>query len=99
MNERNERVERLVQDWVLTQALTDMRPDHHLFTCDEVALSEHTVENNAICDTGCDHISWQGVITCPHGERQEFSGGEFGSLEFIIEDLEARDIQEVRQDE
>lgn len=99
MTERNERVEELVQGWVLTQALEDVRPDHHLFTCDEVVLSEHTVENNIICDTGCDHISWKGVITCPHGERQEFSGGEFGSMKWIIEDLEARDVEEVKRSE
>lgn len=94
MTNRNEHVERLVRDWVLTQALSDVRPDHHLFSCDEVTLSEHTVEGNVICDTGCDHISWAGAITCPHGERFEFSGGEFGSLDSIIEDLEQRDLLE-----
>lgn len=88
---RNERVERLIEGWVLTQALGDVRPAHHLFSCDEVTLSEHAVENDIICDTGCDHISWSGVISCPHGERHEFTGGEFGSLERIIEDLEERD--------
>lgn len=97
--QRNERVERLVQGWVLAQALSDVHPDHHLSTCDEVILAEHTITSDIICDTGCQHVSWDAVVTCPHGERREISGGEFGELAMIIEDLEVRDANEARSAE
>lgn len=84
-------MERLVQDWVLTQALSDVHPESHLALCGEVTLTEYTITSDIICDTGCQHVSWDAVVTCTHGARQEISGGEYGELAMIIEDLEAQD--------
>lgn len=40
------------------------------------------------CDTGCDYARFEAVITCPHGEREQFEWGDFGEIGRILEEFE-----------
>lgn len=68
----------------------------HLAHCDSVRVVEEERFNGVYgCDTGCDYARLEAVITCDHGERDDFEYGQFGELdELLAEVLEEKRAKE-----
>lgn len=93
MTERNERVEALLRAHVADTYRKD-NAGSHLARCPDLIVAEVDAYNSTYgCDTGCEYVRMEAVLTCPHGERVEYEWGDFGELATVIEDLEARDDQ------
>lgn len=61
----------------------------HLVTCsDAVAVDVEAYNSVYGCTTGCEYARLEAVISCPHGESDEFDYGEFGDIANILEDIE-----------
>jgi hypothetical protein len=60
----------------------------HLMACPDTVVSEAEVEGCRFWDTGVTGMQFTAVISCPHGERQEFEFGELGELPDILADLD-----------
>jgi hypothetical protein len=95
MTERNERVETLLRGFVLDEYRKEGRGlGEHLTDCPDLVVAELDANDGTYgCQTGCDYVRFEAVLTCPHGERTEWEWGDFGELAYIIEDLEAREAR------
>jgi hypothetical protein len=61
----------------------------HLKDCPDILVEDQDAyDGERGCDTGCSYVRLEAVMTCPHGEREEFRWGEFGRLASILEELE-----------
>ena len=61
----------------------------HLAACDGAEAADVTGGDGSYgCETGCEYVRLEAVITCPHGRREEWTWGEFGELADILEGLE-----------
>lgn len=85
-----------VAGWVLQQYRADCkmrtsvaRPElTHLATCSDVIVTPIEAYDGLYgCDTGCEYARLEVVISCPHGEREEFDYGTFGELADILEEI------------
>jgi hypothetical protein len=106
MDERNERVEALLRAFIIRQYRTAhehrRRPvgpggyDNHLAGCPDLTAVDVDAQGGSYgCDTGCDYARFEAVLTCPHGEREEYMYGTFGELSYMVEDM----IEEADRDE
>lgn len=85
-----ERVEALVKSWVLGKFREDT--SGHLATCpDAVVDSFEATDGSYGCATGCSYVHASATVSCRHGQSEEWDGGEFGELSWVIEELEAID--------
>lgn len=88
MTYASERANQLVRNYII-DSYRDANPKHHLATCDQLAVEEMDARDGSYgCDTGCEYVRFEAVLTCPHDEREEYEYGNFGELAYIIEDLE-----------
>lgn len=75
----------LVTAYILDQYRKSTLNIGHLSTCPDVRVEDPDYTDGSYgCDTGCEYVTFDAVITCPHGEREEFEYGEFGDLAGII---------------
>jgi hypothetical protein len=86
----------LVERYILLKFRED--GTDHLETCPDARVTEADARNGSYgCDTGCEYVRFEAVITCPHGESEEFEYGEFGELYSLLEDLEKLERREKEQ--
>lgn len=91
-DDMSERAAALLARWVLGQYRDQPAGsgNQHLRACPQAVATDVDGGDGAYgCDTGCDYVRLEAVISCPHGERDEYEYGDFGELAWIIEDLEA----------
>ncbi|MER7361903.1 hypothetical protein [Nonomuraea wenchangensis] len=61
----------------------------HLRDCPDATVQDPDAYDGTYgCDTGCDYARFEGVITCPHGEREQFEWGDFGEIGGILDEME-----------
>jgi hypothetical protein len=66
--------------------------NNHLAQCIGLTVAELDANDSTYgCDTGCEYVRLESVLTCPHGERVDYDWGDFGELAWLIEELEARE--------
>lgn len=88
---REAEINALVARYVLDQ-YRDEGTNEHLKACPDITTDDAEGSDGSYgCDTGCDYRRFEATITCPHGERDAFEWGEFGTIASIIEDLERED--------
>lgn len=84
----SERANALVRAYII-ESYRSAHPDHHLATCGQMTVEEADARDGSYgCDTGCEYVRFEAVLTCPHDEREEYEYGQFGELSYLIEDLE-----------
>jgi hypothetical protein len=95
IDEREQRVNALLGRYIMRRYKDrDGGDNAHLKSCPESALIEHDAKDTRYgCDTGCEYMRFEAVITCPHDEREEYDWGDFGELEFLISDLEREEAR------
>ncbi len=66
----------------------------HLKACTDISATDTEGRDGSYgCNTGCDYVTFEATITCPHGERGDFEWGDFGSMDTIIEELEQEEAR------
>lgn len=91
LDEAGERANTLVSNWIV-RGYRKNGGNQHLRGCDQAVVEVAGGDSTYGCDTGCDYLRLDAVLTCPHGERDEYEYGDFTELAFIIEDLERGDL-------
>ncbi len=76
-----------VSAWVAEQYRADGMSNAHLRTCPDLAVTYEGRDGVWGCDTGCEYWRFEATMTCPHGEREEYEYGDFGTLADILDDL------------
>lgn len=62
----------------------------HLLACEDVACAVHGGGDGAYgCDTGCEYVRLDAVITCGHGELFRYEYGGFGDIAELIDQMGA----------
>lgn len=62
--------------------------NQHLKACPDLIVENPDARDGTYrCDTGCEYVRFEAVITCPHGEREEFEWGKFGNLAGILAEM------------
>lgn len=82
----------LVNRYALTQYQLDHRESSfreptHLATCPDASANASGRDGVYGCETGCEYVRFTATISCPHGETEKYTFGEFGELASIIEGL------------
>lgn len=90
MPSSEERANELVARYIIDHYRQEpSRRGEHLVSCPDITVEDADARNGSYgCDTGCEYVRFEAVLTCPHGERVEHEFGEFGELAWILEDLE-----------
>ncbi len=77
--------------------IKEFRSEHsgeHIGECLELAVADLDGRDGSYgCDTGCEYLQLQALITCPHAAHSAvaFTYGEFGDMAGLIEALEKMD--------
>lgn len=62
--------------------------NQHLKECPDITVDDpDAYDGTYACDTGCEYVRFEALITCPHGEREAFKWGDFGRLSSILEEM------------
>lgn len=67
--------------------------DHadHLRDCPDAQAVDATGEDGPYgCDTGCEYVTLEAVIRCPHGREARFAYSTFGDMAGLFDDMEDR---------
>lgn len=79
----------LLETFVLREYRDEGGHNAHLTGCDVAVIAEFESSDGTYgCDTGCEYLTLRAVITCPHGEAEEFTYGEFGAISELVTELE-----------
>lgn len=58
----------------------------HLVDCpDAVVRDTKAWDGSYGCETGCDYVRFEAVVSCPHGSSELVEWGQFGELASILE--------------
>lgn len=87
MDEAGERANTLVAAWIVRKYRAD-GSNEHLRGCEATTVAVEGGDGSYGCDTGCDYVRLEAVVTCPHDQRDEFEYGAFAEMSYILEDLE-----------
>lgn len=61
----------------------------HIARCEEASVLESDGRDGSYgCETGCEWLTLEASISCPHGEPVEYEYGEFGDIPGLIWSLE-----------
>ena len=64
----------------------------HLRECPQLSVAyPRAWDGEYGCDTGCEYARLEAILTCPHGETENFEYGTFGEIAWLLEDLERND--------
>lgn len=92
MTDADDLVNRYVLRWFREESMGHLP---HLRECPDLTVTNADARDGSYgCETGCDYVRFEAVITCPHGEREEVEWGQFGELASILEDLERLENEE-----
>lgn len=85
-----ERANELVARYIISHYREENGPcGDHLSSCPDITVTDADASDGSYgCDTGCEYVRFEAVLTCPHGESEAHEFGEFGELTWILEDLE-----------
>ena len=89
-----DRADRLLRAYVLEQFRDECQhytaeAERHLAGCDEAKVLEFDSRNGSCgCDTGCDYMTLEATVGCPHQGPVEYEYGEFGETWMLVEALE-----------
>lgn len=82
----SDRADRLLSAYVLRQYRDEYKG--HLAGCTEASVLEFDSRDGSYgCDTGCEYLSLQARIGCPHEDPVYYEYGEFGDIAFLVEQL------------
>lgn len=86
------RANKAIADYVLKQYKSlgyYQTNKEHLKKCDEAVIELKTATDGSYgCDTGCEYFRIESVISCPHGETDNYEHGEFGMMWYDVDGLE-----------
>lgn len=70
---------------------SDRGKNLHKTECGEVKVQYTAEDGKYGCDTGCDYVRFEAVLSCPHERDEIYQFGDFGELCDIIEGMGERD--------
>jgi hypothetical protein len=80
----------LLDRYVLRKYRADPAVTGHLSDCPDTVVESHGGTDGAYgCDTGCDYVRFDAVLSCPHGPTDTYEFGDFGQMWLIIHDMAA----------
>ncbi|MBM0201882.1 hypothetical protein JNW90_01265 [Micromonospora sp. STR1s_5] len=78
----------LLRDYVIGRYRDEIRG--HLAECPGLTVAELDATDGVFnATTDAEFVRLESVMTCPHGERDDYFWGTFGTINEIIEDIEA----------
>jgi hypothetical protein len=71
----------------------DSTPEGHLALCEEATVLDPDASDGTYgCDTGCDYVTLEAQIACPHvAAPVEYEYGDFGTMAMLLDDLDEMD--------
>lgn len=87
LDDVGERANMIVGTWIIGRFRRGGE-NEHLRACESlVTESINGYDGSYGCDTGCEYARIEITVSCTHGQREDFSVGEFGELADMIDEI------------